>query len=73
MAPGTILNTFELRYPENAALNRSETEAMIRSLSKEWSIEVCYCSVLDQCWAGQCDDVPASLHLWVEFADFQIF
>ena len=71
MAPGTMLNTFELRYPENAALNRTEVEAMIRSLSEEWSIEVRYCPVLDQCWisginlVGQhevedCDDIPAS-------------
>ena len=44
---------------------------MVRSLSGAWSIEVCYCSVLDQCWVGginiigqrefeHCDDVPAS-------------
>lgn len=49
MAPCTMLITFELCNLENAALNRTEVEAMIRSLSEEWSIEVRYC-----------DDIPAS-------------
>lgn len=71
MAVGEELLPFELRYSEASALTQVDAVDLMESLSQEWSIEVCYCSVLDQCWLGgdrepgqreveRCDDVAAS-------------
>lgn len=71
MAAGEILNPFELRYPADSALSEVDAVDLMRSLSEDWAMEVCYCSVLDQCWVSgddqvgqreveRCDDVPAS-------------
>ncbi|MBY6204078.1 hypothetical protein [Halomonas denitrificans] len=71
MAAGETLNPFELRYPADSALSEVDAVDLMRSLSEDWATEVCYCSVLDQCWVGgdrevgqreveRCDGVPAS-------------
>jgi hypothetical protein len=71
MAAGEVLNPFELRYPANSEVSGLDAVDLMSSLSQDWTIDVCYCSVLDDCWissdrhAGQreverCDDVPAS-------------
>ena len=72
LAAGDTLLPFELRYPEQSELAGVDAVELMRSLSEDWAIEVCYCSVLDQCWVGgdrevgqreveRCDDVPASV------------
>lgn len=71
LAAGDTLLPFELRYPEQSEIAGVDAVELMRSLSQDWEIEVCYCSVLDQCWVGgdreagqrevaRCDDVPAS-------------
>lgn len=71
MAAGEIYNPFELRYPASVPLSNVDAVELVQALSRSWSIEVCYCSVLDQCWVGgdrevgqrevgTCDDRPGS-------------
>lgn len=71
MAAGETYYPFELRYPASAPLSDVDAVELMQLLSQSWSIEVCYCSVLDQCWVGgdnqvgqaeveRCDDRPAS-------------
>jgi hypothetical protein len=71
MAAGEILNPFELRYPVESDVSGMDAVDLLDSLRRGWTVEVCYCSVLDDCWvssdqeAGQreverCDDAPAS-------------
>lgn len=71
MASGETLLPFELRYPVDSELSSVDAVDLMQNLSQDWSIEVCYCSVLDQCWVGgdrfigqreveRCDAVPGS-------------
>lgn len=71
MAPGGKLRPFELRYPAGSEMAEMDAVELLEVLSKDWSMEVCYCSVLDQCWIGgddqtgqqeveRCDDVAGS-------------
>lgn len=71
MAAGEMLVPFELRYSDSSPLAEVDAVDLVQSLSQDWTLEVCYCSVLDQCWIGgdreigqreveRCDDVAAS-------------
>jgi hypothetical protein len=55
VAPGDGLNPFEFRYSELTDLDAVE---VMGALADQWSIEICYCSVLDQCWVSGSDGVP---------------
>jgi len=55
VAPGDSLNPFEFRYSELTDLDAVE---VMGALADQWSIEVCYCSVLDQCWVSGSDGIP---------------
>ena len=57
IAAGDIVQPFSLHYAD--AIAEDAVDVMGR-LSAQWSVEVCYCSVLDQCWvAGQDRAAPA--------------
>ena len=59
IAAGDIVQPFSLHYAD--AIAEDAVDVMGR-LSAQWSVEVCYCSVLDQCWvAGQDRAAPAEV------------
>ena len=49
IAAGGTAQPFTLRYDESLAGDAVEIMA---DLSDRWTVEVCYCSVLDQCWVS---------------------
>lgn len=49
VAAGDAVRPLELRYDESLAGDAVEVMA---GLSARWTVEVCYCSVLDQCWVS---------------------
>ncbi|MEE4295113.1 MAG: hypothetical protein V2J20_00670 [Wenzhouxiangella sp.] len=55
VAPGDSMNPFEFSYSGLTGLDAVE---MMGALADQWSIEICYCSVLDQCWVSGSDGVP---------------
>lgn len=68
IAAGAIVEPFSFRWADEAAADAVE---LMEDLTRQWSIEVCYCSTLGDCWttnAGReapsevksCDRVPAS-------------
>jgi len=59
IASGGTVQPFSLHYEQ--ALAEDAVDVMGR-LSAEWSVEVCYCSVLDQCWvSGQDRAAPSEV------------
>jgi len=59
IAAGDVVQPFSLYYED--ALAQDAVDVMGR-LSAQWSVEVCYCSVLDQCWvSGQDRAAPAEV------------
>jgi hypothetical protein len=59
IAAGDVVQPFTLHYDEALA---EDAVAMMGALSAQWSVEVCYCSVLDQCWiSGQDRAAPAEV------------
>ena len=70
LAAGDSAHPFELRYDDERLADVDAVD-LLADLDERWSIEVCYCSVLDQCWVGgdgevgqhevdSCDGAPAS-------------
>ncbi len=70
LAAGDYAHPFELRY-DDERLAGVDAVDLLADLDERWSIEGCYCSVMDQCWIGgdrqtgqreveRCDNVPAS-------------
>jgi hypothetical protein len=49
IAAGDTVQPFTLHYAEDLA---GDAVAVMAGLSARWAVEVCYCSVLDQCWAS---------------------
>lgn len=59
IAAGDIVQPFTLHYGDAFA---QDAVAVMGRLSAEWSVEVCYCSVLDQCWvSGQDRAAPVEV------------
>jgi hypothetical protein len=59
VAAGDVVQPFTLLYREALALDAVD---VMGALSAQWSVEVCYCSVLDQCWtSGQDRVAPAQV------------
>ena len=68
IAAGAIVEPFSFRWADESA---SDAVDMMEDLTRQWSIEVCYCSTLGDCWTtnadreapsevNSCDAVPAS-------------
>jgi hypothetical protein len=55
LAADAMVRPFELRVPDSAAADASETLAR---LQRDWSAEVCYCSTLNQCWIANVSGQP---------------
>jgi len=68
IAAGAIIEPFSFRWATGADADAVE---LMEELTRQWSIEVCYCSTLGDCWTANadreapsevnsCDLVPAS-------------
>lgn len=49
IAAGDTVQPFTLRYDDSRARDSVD---VIAELSARWNVEVCYCSVLEQCWVS---------------------
>lgn len=59
IAAGDVVQPFSLLYDQAQA---EDAVDIMGRLSAQWSVEVCYCSVLDQCWrSGQDSAAPAEV------------
>jgi hypothetical protein len=52
MAAGDSMVPFSFRFPPDIS---GDAIAVLEQLSEAWSLEVCYCSTLGQCWEAEVD------------------